>query len=105
MDIVKGTRVTQVDAARAPITQVRYSPCGKFLGCTCEDGVFRVLGRGLHSSTLQLNMSRFRHKIHPKCPMMLLNTLGHLLNTPKTTHYCTPYPTQSAYVEPKCRRM
>ena len=44
MDIVKGTRVTQVDAARAPITQVRYSPCGKFLGCTCEDGVFRVLG-------------------------------------------------------------
>ena len=30
--------------------------------------------RGLHSSTSQLNLSRFRHKIHPEHPMILLNT-------------------------------
>jgi hypothetical protein len=33
----------------------------------------RNLGRGLHSSTAQLNLTRFRHEIHPK----------HLLTPPK----------------------
>ena len=27
----------------APITALRYSPCGKFLGLACQDGRFRVL--------------------------------------------------------------
>ena len=26
------------------------------------------VGRGLHSSTTQVNLSHFRHKIHPKYP-------------------------------------
>jgi hypothetical protein len=29
-----------------------------------------VAGRGLHSSTFQLNLSRFRHKIHPEHPLL-----------------------------------
>lgn len=44
VDIVKGTTVTVVSLAKGPITAVRYSPCGKFLGVTCQDGCFRVLG-------------------------------------------------------------
>jgi hypothetical protein len=31
-------------------------------------------GRGLHSFTSQLNLSRFLHKIHPEHPLILLNT-------------------------------
>jgi hypothetical protein len=31
-------------------------------------------GRGLHSSTFQLNLSRFWHKMHPMHPLILLNT-------------------------------
>jgi hypothetical protein len=31
-------------------------------------------GRGLHSSTSQLNLSRFLHKIHPTHTPLLLNT-------------------------------
>ena len=27
-------------------------------------------GMGLHSSTFQLNLSRFRHKIHPRHPLI-----------------------------------
>ena len=33
-----------------------------------------AMGRGLHSSTFQLNLSRFRHKIHPEHPLMPPNT-------------------------------
>jgi len=33
-----------------------------------------VCGRGLHSSTFQLNLSRFWHKIHPKHPLIPPNT-------------------------------
>jgi len=36
-------------------------------------------GRGLHSSTVQLNVSRFCDKIHPRHPLV---TPCHLLNTP-----------------------
>jgi hypothetical protein len=39
-------------------------------------------GRGLHSSTSQLNLSRFSHEIHPKRPLIPHNTPYHLLNTP-----------------------
>jgi len=35
-------------------------------------------GRGLHSSTSLLNLSRFWHKIHSQHPLILLNTPGHL---------------------------
>ena len=31
-------------------------------------------GRGVHSSTSQLILSRFGHKIHPEHPLILLNT-------------------------------
>jgi len=31
-----------------------------------------IHGRGLHSSTSQLNLSRFRRKIHPEHPLVLL---------------------------------
>jgi hypothetical protein len=30
--------------------------------------------RGLHSSTSQLNLNRFQHKIHPKHPQIPPNT-------------------------------
>jgi ATP-binding cassette subfamily F protein 2 len=40
-----------------------------------------VIGRGLHSSTSQLNLSRFWHKIHANHPLILLNTPRHLPNT------------------------
>jgi len=30
---------------------------------------YGFVGRGLHSSTSQLNLSRFYHKIHPKHPL------------------------------------
>jgi len=36
--------------------------------------VLRARGRALHSSTFQLNPSRFRHKIYPKHPMIRPNT-------------------------------
>jgi hypothetical protein len=29
-----------------------------------------ILGRGLHSSTFQLNLSQFRHKTHPRHPLI-----------------------------------
>ena len=31
-------------------------------------------GRGLHSSTSQLNLSRFCHKMHPKHPLIIPDT-------------------------------
>jgi hypothetical protein len=33
-----------------------------------------IEGRGLHSSTSQLNLSRFWHKIHPGHPLILPDT-------------------------------
>ena len=33
-----------------------------------------IYGRGLHSSTSQLNLSRFINKIHPKYPLLPHNT-------------------------------
>ena len=46
VDIVNGTTVTVVTPTdtRSPVTAVRYSPCGKFLGVAGQDGRFRVLG-------------------------------------------------------------
>ena len=44
---------------------------------TCGDastGSFTLLGRGLHSSTFQLNVSRFCHEMHPKYPFTSSNT-------------------------------
>jgi hypothetical protein len=38
------------------------------------DGDFEQLGRGLHSSTFQLNLSRFGHKLHPKHPLITPDT-------------------------------
>ena len=32
-------------------------------------------GRGLHSSTFQLNLSRVYHEMHPKYPLIPFNTL------------------------------
>jgi len=48
------------------------------LGCRLvneADGVegATTLGRGLHSSTFQLNLSRFRHKTHPPHPILPAN--------------------------------
>ena len=37
---------------------------------TVGGGQEMLLGRGLHSSTFQLNLSRFWHKIHPKHPLL-----------------------------------
>jgi len=41
-----------------------------FGGCP----VIRVPGRGLLSSTIQLNLSQFCHTIDPKCPLLPLDT-------------------------------
>ena len=45
VDYLKGTTVAVAQHAPdgAPITALRYSPCGKFLGLACQDGRFRVL--------------------------------------------------------------
>ena len=45
VDYVRGTTVAMSQHAPdgAPITALRYSPCGKFLGLACQDGRFRVL--------------------------------------------------------------
>jgi len=43
-------------------------------GFECSDR--GVCGRGLHSSTFQLNLSRFGHKLHPK----------HLENAPNSRY-------------------
>jgi len=36
--------------------------------------------RGLHSSTVQLNLSHFLHTIHPKHPSISITPLKHPLN-------------------------
>jgi len=78
------------------------------------------MGRGLHSPTSQLRLSRFQHKIHPRHPVTPpkhpRNTPAtppqhprntpetppkHLRNTPLTAPACNPYPTECAQVEPK----
>ena len=50
------------------------------------DAVYNVEGRGLHSSTFHLNLSRFRHQIHPKHPPLSLSNpcipSVHPLNNP-----------------------
>jgi len=58
-------------------------------------------GKGSHSSTSQLNLSRFRHKIHLEHPHTLLNTPRHLLNTPSTTPTRTPIPQSALNLSPK----
>jgi len=52
-----------------------------------------VRGRGLHSSTFQLNLSRFGHLIVSPC----------LIDWGKPMHQS--YPTEFAYVEPKSERV
>jgi hypothetical protein len=59
-------------------------------------------GRGLHSSTFQLNLSCFWHKIHLKYP---LTPPKHPLHTPCTPPKFTTYPTESAYFEPRSGRV
>ena len=63
--------------------------------------VVRVSGRGLHSSTFKLNLSRFRYKIHLRHSLMPSDTSQTPCKTPK----CTPYLTQSAYVAPNSGRV
>jgi hypothetical protein len=46
-------------------------------------------GRGLHSSTFQLNLSRFRFKIHPKHPLLIPDTP---FIPPKQPLSIPPYP-------------
>jgi hypothetical protein len=45
---------------------------------TVRDTTIRDVGRGLHSSSFQLNLSCFSHRIYPEHP----NTPEHPLNTP-----------------------
>ena len=44
-DYLKGATVAvgQFAPEGAPVTALKYSPCGKFLGLACQDGRFRVL--------------------------------------------------------------
>ena len=44
-DYLKGATVAvgQFAPEGAPVTALKYSPCGKFLGLACRDGRFRVL--------------------------------------------------------------
>jgi hypothetical protein len=54
------------------------------------------MGRGLHSFMFQLILSRFRHKLHPEHPLILLK---HPLTPPKhplNNLYMHPYPTECA---------
>ncbi len=44
VDVEKGTIVTQTKLSNVRVNAVNYSPCGCFLGCASQDGVFRVLG-------------------------------------------------------------
>ena len=46
-------------------------------------------GRGLRLPTFQLNMSCFRHKIHPKHPLSPLNNIH---TPPKQPLHATPIP-------------
>jgi hypothetical protein len=39
-------------------------------GCSNWVDVHHIPGRGLHSSTFQLNLSQFPHKIHPRHPLI-----------------------------------
>ena len=48
-----------------------------------------VMGRGLHSSTFQLNLSRFRRKIHTRDPVISADT-------PQTS----PTPQNNPYMHP-----
>jgi len=64
-------------------------------------GVLDVVGRGLHSSTFLLNLSRFRHKMTPKHPLICPDTSS----TPLNNHYTDPLPTESDYVELKNGRV
>ena len=42
----------------------------------------RARGRGLHSSTFQLNLSRFRRKMYPKHPSIPYTPATYPLNNP-----------------------
>ena len=44
VDVEKGTIVTQTKLSNVRVNAVNHSPCGCFLGCASQDGVFRVLG-------------------------------------------------------------
>jgi len=49
-------------------------------------------GRGLHSSTFQLNLSRFSHKIHPSNPLITPNTPDTSQTSPKQPRNAPPVP-------------
>jgi len=71
------------------------------LTLTDAGGGGESVGRGLHSFTFQLNLSRACHKKSPCTPL----TPPHTLNTGYTTLTRTPYPIQSAQVELKSGRV
>ena len=57
------------------------------------DGAAEASGRGLHSSTFQLNLRRFGHLLLSPC----------LIDWGKSMHQT--YPTKCAYVDPKSERV
>ena len=83
----------------------RILPDQKRMSWWCYREAAEVHGRGLHSFTVQLNLSRVWHKKTPYTP---LNTLKHPLDTGYTTptrNTRTPYPIQSAQMELKSGRV
>jgi len=66
------------DVYTSTFTPMKISLAGRvekaFMKLIVDTATDKVVGRGLHSSTFQLNLSRFSHKIHPKHPVMPLDT-------------------------------
>jgi len=54
---------SELDTLRAARTQLANDDA------VCSVVCGRFGGRGSHSSTFQLNLSRFKHKIHPTHPL------------------------------------
>jgi hypothetical protein len=100
--------MSQLDRWRQPIdeaAEARKAPGGQEVESGGAGAVtaprMEVPGRGLHSSTFQLNLSRFLYTVHPKHPLIPPRPLKHPPNSPDMH----PYPTESAYVEPKSGRV
>ena len=89
-----------------PCTQTESA---ELAGCLSGAGLVIILtaclsiyGRGLHSSTSQLNLSRVRHTKTPYTPRTPINAL---LTRAKQSLTYTPYPTKSAEVELRSERV
>jgi hypothetical protein len=57
-----------------------YDPVHEIAAALAE--MNRLTGRGVHSSTFQLDLSRFGHKMHPNTPAYPLIPSKHPLNNP-----------------------